>query len=1020
MGRPTEEYITRAAPPLKARQILDIIYPYPNQSSFFFNLHQYDGDKKTKENREKLKALITSKDFVPRDIEVDFNKIEEAIVNAKADVPWSGSGWRTTPVYINVPSKEKQTARVRHERAQERRQGEEDPAARAYNAHRYHAGDLHHRSLLEILRQFVEHHELSSSSDFHWHPYEEHVQFPGEKNPQRVYGELYTSQVWLDAERELLASPPEPGCELPRVIAAYMFWSDATLVAQFGHNKVWPIYEVLGNLSKYTRCIPSFKAVDHVAFIPSLTDAFEDFLNSLNISKTSSLMTFCRRELFHAVWKILLDDDFIHAYRHGIVIKCRDGITRRIYPRIFSYSADYPEKVLIATLRDMGRCPCTRCEIRIEEICNMGSPEDRAIRVERERRVTQDFLNATKAARHHIYEEGYAVGSDKVEALLQSHSWVPTENAFVERLSGLLENVFAILRVDEMHEFELGEWKRLLAHLMRICRTLPPQKIQEVNERFRKVPPFGRSTIRRIDANMSDMKQMAARDLEDALQCAIPCFEGILDEPHNGAVLDLLYVAAHWHALAKLRLHTDVTLGELDAATTALGNCYRHFANVVCPAFNTVESDREYAARCKRQSKKKQAPGGRRASTFGNATSKFHSTGDYVPCIQQCGTTDSYSTSLGEHSHGQVKRQFSRTSKKNPIPQMVAQDIISATHQRMLDELNALRADNAAPDDAHPMEVHHHIASEESNRVYLQDMESKSDPAYKNFLPDLQTHLLSRLRSSTLGPCDEPEYSANDLLELDIQRSCLYSHATAQFNYTTYDIRRDQDTIHVGCFGEKDGIMVLSNDSESDGSRHPFWYARVLGVYHANVRDRTSKSHHRYQRKEILWVRWFGLDPDNVGGGGPATLRLDRVGYIGQDDPSGAFGFLDPVYVVRACHLVPAFFYGRTLSLLEPSDFRDSPDGDWTNYYVMRFVDRDMLMRYLGYGIGHQNELSFPKEVNCLRPDILVDNSHAIWDGSQRDTSGGNARSADSDSETDMSDSDSANWDILDQFDFDD
>ena len=54
----------------------------------------------------------------------------------------------------------------------------------------------------------------------------------------------------------------------------------------------------------------------------------------------------CQRELFHGQWKILLDDEFISAYRHGIVILCCDGIKRRFYPRIFTYSADYPEKYI--------------------------------------------------------------------------------------------------------------------------------------------------------------------------------------------------------------------------------------------------------------------------------------------------------------------------------------------------------------------------------------------------------------------------------------------------------------------------------------------------------------------------------------------------------------------------------------------------------------------------------------------------------------------------------------------------
>jgi Plavaka transposase len=60
-----------------------------------------------------------------------------------------------------------------------------------------------------------------------------------------------------------------------------------------------------------------------------------------------ALMTHCCREALHAQWSILLDDEFVEAYQHGIVIKCCDGITRRFYPRILAYSADYPEKYAI-------------------------------------------------------------------------------------------------------------------------------------------------------------------------------------------------------------------------------------------------------------------------------------------------------------------------------------------------------------------------------------------------------------------------------------------------------------------------------------------------------------------------------------------------------------------------------------------------------------------------------------------------------------------------------------------------
>jgi hypothetical protein len=59
---------------------------------------------------------------------------------------------------------------------------------------------------------------------------------------------------------------------------------------------------------------------------------------------SSGLLTHLRRELMHAVLHELFDAEFLHAWRHGMVIKCADGITRRIFPRIFTYSADYPER----------------------------------------------------------------------------------------------------------------------------------------------------------------------------------------------------------------------------------------------------------------------------------------------------------------------------------------------------------------------------------------------------------------------------------------------------------------------------------------------------------------------------------------------------------------------------------------------------------------------------------------------------------------------------------------------------
>lgn len=54
------------------------------------------------------------------------------------------------------------------------------------------------------------------------------------------------------------------------------------------------------------------------------------------------------------IWHLLLDEEFVRAYVHGLLIKCGDGVTRRLFPRIPQYSADYPEKWVPPSWSDCG------------------------------------------------------------------------------------------------------------------------------------------------------------------------------------------------------------------------------------------------------------------------------------------------------------------------------------------------------------------------------------------------------------------------------------------------------------------------------------------------------------------------------------------------------------------------------------------------------------------------------------------------------------------------------------------
>jgi len=57
------------------------------------------------------------------------------------------------------------------------------------------------------------------------------------------------------------------------------------------------------------------------------------------------------------------------------------------------------------------------------------------------------------------------------------------QNAFSEKLSHTGFNLFMMLVVDLLHEFELGVWKAIFIHLLRILETLKQSQISDMDKR---------------------------------------------------------------------------------------------------------------------------------------------------------------------------------------------------------------------------------------------------------------------------------------------------------------------------------------------------------------------------------------------------------------------------------------------------------------------------------------------------------------------------------------------------------
>ncbi|KAJ2925903.1 hypothetical protein H1R20_g11200, partial [Candolleomyces eurysporus] len=290
---------------------------------------------------------------------------------------------------------------------------------------------LHYRPLTSLIRLAFAH---PLATQFHFLPYKLFHTSPHTGETQRVFSEVYNSDVFIKEHDEVQRAknpPDDPNCSREKVVAALMVWSDLTHLANFGTAKLWPFYMFMGNLSKYVRALPNSGACQHVAYIPSLNDAFGDQLSN-----------------WHTKWGK-------KTHRQDVMTHCKP---------------DYPEKVLLATIRDKGLCLCPQCLVTKTKVPFLGMIQDMEARFGQ----VQTYLwDKVQSAREWIYKFGRGIKSKAVESLLKETSSVPTVNAFVERL-GYSFNLPRMLAPDFMHEFELGVWKSPFTHLIRVLYAARP------------------------------------------------------------------------------------------------------------------------------------------------------------------------------------------------------------------------------------------------------------------------------------------------------------------------------------------------------------------------------------------------------------------------------------------------------------------------------------------------------------------------------------------------------------------
>lgn len=197
----------------------------------------------------------------------------------------------------------------------------------------------------------------------------------------------------------------------------------------------------------------------------------------------------------------------------------------------------------------------------------------------------------------------------------------------------------------------------------------------------------------------------------------------------------------------------------------------------------------------------------------------------------------------------------------------------------------------------------------------------------QKFYQKLKAYLLPLVRELHGASIPNSATSTNDVY---IKDDYMYAHYILQVNYTTYDMRRTYDTLHLN--RNHCNVMVLA-DSDSPTR---YWYARVLGVYHANVYyGGDGRQDWNPRRIDFLWVRWY--ETVNPGTYGWSAAALEKLSFPSEQGDY-AFGFIHPRDVVRACHILPVFSEGKRFpDGLGSSGLAQNGD-DWQGYYVGRWV----------------------------------------------------------------------------------
>ncbi len=233
-------------------------HPFSNPSAATMMAAHYSGTPLQSAQKTTLFAHILGSlgsDLDPSDL-CNFNitrenkRLDSYLTSASETAFQSEDGWLESSVKIRLPLDKKKMLET--------------------EAAEFEIGGVFHRDIIDVISSVYQSDAVKS---FHFIPFKEFWKPSEDAPPERLYGELFSSQAMLDADdeicRQCLENDPDHP-DLEAVSVPILLYSDSTHLASFGTASCWPVYMFFGSQSKYVRAMPTSYACHHIAYIPKV------------------------------------------------------------------------------------------------------------------------------------------------------------------------------------------------------------------------------------------------------------------------------------------------------------------------------------------------------------------------------------------------------------------------------------------------------------------------------------------------------------------------------------------------------------------------------------------------------------------------------------------------------------------------------------------------------------------------------------------------------------------------------